>query len=201
MQIYKLRSNYRPKSWLDFAGSMYVRENRNTSLDIGNLQHNRSFSFSSTIMPEGSKIGLDLSYDYNDVFSQTNICFVATPSPLGSVTCGTPFLQSPSVYSELSHFGSASVFLKPMKRLTANVGYTITNSDGNTLILNPITPTGPLSYNYHLPMVNVAFEMQKHLTFKAGWNYYDYGEKSDAGPTLPRDFRSNVTTLSLRYTM
>jgi hypothetical protein len=33
------------------------------------------------------------------------------------------------------------------------------------------------------------------------WNYYDYHEKSDPGPTLPRDFRGNVFTVSMRYSM
>jgi hypothetical protein len=36
---------------------------------------------------------------------------------------------------------------------------------------------------------------------KGGWNYYDYNEKSLPGPTLPRDFRGNVFTVSMRYLM
>ncbi|HEY0564609.1 MAG TPA: hypothetical protein VGC88_03440, partial [Terriglobales bacterium] len=73
--------------------------------------------------------------------------------------CGAPSASAPSAHSETSHFGSGSVFVKPIKRRTAGFGYTITSSDGNTLILNAIAPTGPLSYNYHLPLVNVAFEV------------------------------------------
>ncbi len=35
------------------------------------------------------------------------------------------------------------------------------------------------------------------------WSYDDcsYNEKSNPGPTLPRDFRGNVLTLSPRYSM
>jgi hypothetical protein len=69
------------------------------------------------------------------------------------------------------------------------------------LILNPMAPTGPLSSNYHLPTGSLAIELSKNLIYKTGWNYYDYNEKSNAGPTLPRDFRGNVFTMSLRYTM
>ncbi len=77
----------------------------------------------------------------------------------------------------------------------------MTSTAGNTLILNPIAPTGPLSYNYHLPTASLAIELSKRLTYRTGWNYYDYNEKSLPGPTLPRDFRGNVLTLSMRYAM
>lgn len=201
MQLYRVKGNYRPKDWVNVGAALYIRENRNTSLDIGNLQHNRSYALNATLMPADSRWGFDLSYDYNDIFSQTNICFVSTPAPPGSLSCGTPFLQGLSTYSELSHFASGAVFLKPTRRVTAELGYTVTSSDGNTLILNPNAPTGPLNFNYHLPLINVAVELQKHLIFKGGWNNYDYNEKSAAGPTLPRDFHGNVFTLSMRYVM
>jgi hypothetical protein len=91
--------------------------------------------------------------------------------------------------------------MKPWKRVTAGAGYAVTSSSGNTLILNPIAPTGPLSLNYHLPTASIAFAISEKLIYKTGWNYYDYNEKSDPGPTLPRDFRGNTFAMSVRYTM
>jgi hypothetical protein len=85
--------------------------------------------------------------------------------------------------------------------VTAAVGYTITSSTGDALLLNPNAPTGPLSFNYHLPTANLIVELSKNLFYKTGWNFYDYNEKSAPGPTLPRDFRGNVFTMSLRYAM
>lgn len=201
LQIYKGRVNYRPNNWTSFGGAVNIRENRNDTADIGNLQHNRSYAFNTVLAPPEGKWGLDLSYNYNDVFSQTNICFVATPAPPNSLTCGMPFLTGVSVYNETSHVGGGSFYLKPASRVSMGVGYTITSSTGNTLILNPNAPTGPLSFNYHLPLASLAIDITKHLTYKAGWNYYDYNEKSNPGPTLPRDFRGNTFTLSLRYAM
>ena len=121
--------------------------------------------------------------------------------PATALSCGAPFLQSPSVYKEAINYGGASVYLKPFSRLTLNAGYTLTSTSGSTLILNPNSPTGPLSFNYTLPMVMVQFDLTKRLSYKTGWNYYDYNEKSDPGPTLPRDFHGNTFTLSLRYSM
>jgi hypothetical protein len=201
LQSYKVKSTYRPKDWVNVGAAMYIRESRNTALDIGNLQHNRSYSATAAFAPAASKWGVDLSYDYNNIFSQTNICYVSTPTPPGALSCGTPFLQGLSVYTELSHFGSGTVFLKPARRVRADVGYTITSTTGSTLILNPNAPTGPLSYNYHLPSAAIAVELQRHYVLKGGWNYYDYNEKSLPGPTLPRDFRGNVFTVSMRYLM
>jgi len=201
LQSYKGRVSYKPKEWWNLGTVINIRENRNDTADVNNKQHNRSYAFNSVLAPADAKWGLDLSYDYNDIFSQTNICFVATPTPAGSLSCGTPFLSGISVYSEAAHIGAGSIYLKPVKRVTAAVGYTVTSSNGNTLILNPNAPTGPLAFNYHLPSGSLVIGMAKNLAFKGGWNYYDYNEKSAPGPTLPRDFRGNSFTLSLRYSM
>jgi hypothetical protein len=203
MQRYKARASYKVTPWWNFGTAINIRENRNTAADIGNLQHNRSYAFTSTIAPVEANWGLDLSYDYSDIFSQTNICFVSTATLPGALACPTTatFLTAPSVYNEQAHFAAGSFYFKPVRRVTAGLGYTVTSSNGNTLILNPMAPTGPLSSNYHLPTGSLAIELSKNLIYKTGWNYYDYNEKSSSGPTLPRDFRGNVFTMSLRYTM
>ena len=204
LQRYKGRLNAKMTEWWNFGTSINILEKRNNTGDIGNLQHNRSYAFNSVFAPAEGKWGLDLSYDYNDIFSQSNICFVSTPVVVpnsGPQNCGTPFLSGLSFYNETAHVGAGSIYLKPFKQLTTAVGYTVTSSNGNTLILNPNAPTGPLAFNYHLPTASIVYQMQKNLAFKGGWNYYDYNEKSLPGPTLPRDFRGNTFTLSLRYSM
>jgi hypothetical protein len=204
LQRYKGRLNAKITEWWNFGTAINIRENRNDTADINNKQHNRSYAFNSVFAPAEANWGLDLSYDYNDIFSTSNICFVATPVPQpnnGPQNCGTPFLSGQSVYTEASHIVAGSIYLKPMKRLTTAVGYTVTSSNGNTLILNPNAPTGPLAFNYHLPTASILYQIEKHLAFKGGWNFYDYNEKSNPGPTLPRDFRGNSFTLALRYSM
>jgi hypothetical protein len=202
-QDYRVRANYKVTDWSTFGAAIRILENRNTSFDIGSLQHNRSYAFSGAFAKPDSIWALDLSYDYNNIFSQINICFVATPNltPPGSTSCGTPFLSGISTYNSTSQFGSASLLLKPVKRLTVGAGLALTTTSGNTLILNPFAPTGPLNYNYTLPTASIAFAISEKLTYKAGWNYYDYNEKSDPGPTLPRDFHGNMFSMSVRYTM
>lgn len=201
LQWYKARGSYKPANWMSFSGALNIRENSNHTDAIDNNQHNRSYAFAGMFAPPEGKWALDLGYDYNNIFSQTNICFVSTPSPPGSLSCGTPFLSGVSVYKEMANIVNGSLYFKPVSRVSLGAGYTLTSTTGSTLILNPNAPTGPLSFNYHLPMASLAIDITKHLTYKTGWNYYDYNEKSDPGPTLPRDFRGNTFTLSLRYSM
>src|SRR5262249_12130826 len=130
-----------------------------------------------------------------------NICFVATPTPPGALTCGAPFLSGISAYSETAHIAGGSVYLSPISRVKLGIGYTVNASNGATLLLNPNSPTGPLAFNYHLPLASLAIDITRPLTYKTGWNYYGYNEKSNPGPTLARDFRGNTFTLSLRYSM
>jgi hypothetical protein len=199
-QDYRLRATYKPKEWISFGSAIVIREGRNNVSDVGHLDHNRSYGFTAEVTPN-EKFSLDLHYDYNDVFSRTNICYVSTPSPVVAISCGGSFISGLSVYTENAHSGGGGLLFHPVPRLTTGIGYTITSSAGNTLILNPNAPLGPLSYNYHLPQATIAFDLTKHLTYKTGWNFYDYNEKSDPGPTLPRSFRGNVFTLSMRYAM
>jgi opacity protein-like surface antigen len=167
---------------------------------VGHLDHNRSYGFNASANPS-EKWSLDLHYDYNDVFSTTNICFVSTPSPPVAISCGGSFTSGLSVYTEHVHSGGGGLFFHPVRGVTAGIGYTITSTVGDTLILNPNAPFGPLSYNYHLPSATLAIDLSKHFTYNTGWNFYDYNEKSDPGPTLPRNMRGNVFTLSMRYKM
>ena len=58
-----------------------------------------------------------------------------------------------------------------------------------------------MAYNYHLPTAALAYDITKHVTFKTGWNYYDYDEKSVPVLVAPRNFRANIFATSLRFSM
>lgn len=90
--------------------------------------------------------------------------------------------------------------VKPVKRVTINLGYAINSVTGNTLILNPNAPPGPLQFNYHKPYASLAVDLVKGLTWKTAWGFYEYDEKVQPGdPTGSRKFRGNLLTLSMGY--
>lgn len=201
LQWYRVKGTYKSKEWLTVSGGANIRESRDLSDNLGNLQHNRSYNMGVVIAPS-ARWGVDFNYDYDDLLTDINICFVETPAPAfadaSGALCGTPYLSALSFYQDLSNFGSADVMLKPVKRATINFGYTLTSTSGSSLLLNPLQSLGPVAYNYHLPTAALAYDVTKHVTFKTGWNYYDYDEKSNAGPVAPRDFRANIFAASLR---
>ncbi len=203
-QIYRVRTSYRVNDWATFNGSIMIVERRNNVFQINHLQHDRSYSFNSVLQPRESFL-LDFGYDFNDVFSQTNICFTIGfgPPPPGSLPCpivGATPIQGLSFYNHDAHYGYFQLMWKPVRRLTTHLGYSITSTTGSTLIIAPNAPPGPLSYNYHKPNAGLAFEMNRNITWKVNWGYYGYNEKQLPDLfTSARDFRGNLVLGAVRF--
>jgi hypothetical protein len=203
-QEYHLGSSYKVNSWLSLSGSTNIVESRNNVTDINNLQHDRTYGMSAMLQPK-ENFFLELGYEYNDVYAQTLVCFVATPAPVGVdiSTCPvTGLSQALSVYTEDSHFGYFDLMWKPVKKLTAHFGGNITESDGSALFLNSLAPSGPLDSHFYRPSAGIDYDMVKHWTGRAYWGYYGYTEAQSDVPQdifFPRTFRGNMVTLSMRY--
>lgn len=203
MQLYRGKAIYTPKTWLDLHANLRIQEMRNLADALSNVQHNRSVSFGA-VLPFSPRWGVDVNYTYDNFLSNINICFNETPlPPFASTTpiCPVGYLTTLSFYHYSNNFASANLMVKPLPRITITAGYTVTSTTGNNLLLNPYAPLGPTAINYNLPSAALTVELAKHLSFKGGWNLYDYIEKSPPLAVLPRGFRANLITLSLRYAM
>jgi hypothetical protein len=200
---YRLRGRYQPTPWMNLSASVNILENRNNTVEEGNLQHNRSYAFNAVIA-KSQKWGTDFGYQYNDVFSRTNICFTSTPSIAGSTVCPvlSALVTGLSFYNSTTNYGYFNVMVKPASRVTATVGYNVTGVSGSTLIINPVSPLGSLTSTFHRPMASLAVELSKGLTWKTGWGYFDYNEPTGQAADstgVSRRFRGNIVNLSLRY--
>jgi hypothetical protein len=102
-------------------------------------------------------------------------------------------------YNSHTHFGEMNIMVKPVKRAALRLGYSITDVSGSTLILNALQPLGPLNSRFQAPLASLDVEIYKGLSWRGGWNYYQYGEGSFTGPTSPRYFHANVGTIGFRY--
>ncbi len=168
LQHYKLRAAFKPKDWINLSGTMNVLESRNNVTDVLHKDHNRNYGFALSMNPK-PRFGSDIGYDYNDIFSTTNICYVATPAPPGSADCGTPFLSGISVYKDKIHSGYLNLTVKPLHRVTTNLGYNLTSTSGETLILDRTQGTlGPLAFNYHKPFASVCHRSGQRLDLEHG---------------------------------
>lgn len=209
---FRVRSKYKAASWLNLNGSVYIWLGRNPEVTINNEQHNRAYGISAILQPV-EKFGMEIGYDYNDVFSQILICYISVaagqPSP-GIQGCpnGPGLTQQLSIYTNKSHYGFFDFTATPFRRLTARLGANLTGTSGSQLRLDPqaLIPnqvTGPLNSKWLHPFGGFDYQFAKSWTGKVFWDYYGYHEDPTTGAVqdvfAPRNFRGNLVTLSVRY--
>ena len=200
--FYNIRGNvsYAPRPWLTVGGNLNFQQATNGSGDINFNQHNYSAVFNATITPS-TRWGLDLAYNFDALQQDIFLCFQSTTPPPGSTPCvGDDSLrQTYGIYQTHTQYGYIAATLTPIERVTLRLGYNIVDNQGNTTNFNSLQPLGPLSSTYQSPLAAVEVGIYKGVSFKAGYNYYQYNEGSFVGPTAPRYFHANNTTLALRY--
>ena len=201
LHFYSIKGNisYAPQPWLMLGGNLLFTHATNNDSDNAYNQHNYSATVTATIMP-GKKWGLDLAYNFEAIQQNMNLCFEGATVP-GSFTCigDDSLMEALSLYQTHTQYGYFAFTTTPIERITVRIGYSIVDNQGNTTQFNVLQPLGPLSSTYQLPLAGIDIGVHKNVTFKAGWNYYQYGEGSFVGPTAPRYFHANNTTLALKY--
>jgi hypothetical protein len=222
----KLRASYKLRRWLNLGGVVNTLQGRNNDEEENagfpsgieepeRRQHSRTYGLNFGIRPR-EWLNVDLGWSYNDVFSITGNCFTAgTLNPAGITACAAPNVPTIWRYESDSNSGYLNLYVKPVRRVTAMLGYDITSVDGNdpatvlradngtAYIYNNRIPYGPTSFNWHRPSASLAVELVKNWTVKGGWNYYDYNETGlngrQAAAIVPRDFHATLGTVSLKY--
>lgn len=228
MQSYNIHATYKPKPWATLDGVTEIHENRDDVATVSNLEHDRMYGFTAMLVPN-PRLSVSFGYNYWDVYTQTEICFnysitytnpapppstlpvstsppgvATTACPITGASVGAAGLGALSTYASTDHFAHAELMWKPVKRVTALMGYSGSIVRGNTIFLNPLAPSGTLDYNYLLPMGSISIDLYKGLSYKMGWNYYGFNEKGDNAPfglaAIPlQDFNGSNATFSVRY--
>jgi len=202
-QEYRLRSVYKPVSWVNISGTVRIWEGRDNVTQINNLQHDRSYGISVMFEPN-DKWAFDFTYDYNDVFSQILVCYPGTPSGPGINKCANVagLIEQLSVYKNDSNYGGFDLMWKPVRHLTTHLGGNFTGTSGSALFLNPNQEPGPLNSKWLSPTAGLDYAFSRNWMGRAYWNYYGYHEDFTPVPQdmfAPRNFRGNTVTLSARY--
>ena len=225
VQSYKVHVNYRPRTWATIDGAIDIHENRDNVPQINNLEHGRTYSLYLALAPN-SKFAYNLGYNFTDLYLQTFICFADTFGTLGGPGIPTfapcPISNSPvaqgatEFYANKQHYAYSDVMWKPMKRVTASVGYAGTfaggTERGSTLFLNPLQPAGTLAFTYQKPFASIQIDLYKGLSYKTAWNYYGYNSKTPINTSVPinggtlalkpvgsPDFNGSTATFSVLY--
>lgn len=191
---------YVPRPWLNLGLNFNVIEQRNPTQDFRFSGHTHDLGFNALVAPT-DRFSFDFAYNYFGFLQSSNICYVGTYRPTATVTCvnDPALIELYGNYDQHTHFGTVTFMTKPMKNLRANFGYSVTGTDGTITTLNLLQPKGPVAYQYQQPTALIGYTFHKGWEARAGWNYYQYDENSFVGPTAPRYFHANNTTLSIRY--
>jgi hypothetical protein len=215
-QEYRARTKYDVTSWLNLDGNILVWESRNNQFQQGDLQHNRTYAISAMIEPN-PKFGMEIGYDYNDVFSQVLICYISVAAGQngpGIQACPNVagLVQQLSTYTNKSSYGFFDATFKPVHKFTVRLGANLTGTSGSQLRLDPqaLIPNqvnGPLNSKWLHPYGGFEYRFSKGWTGKAFWDYYGYHEDPTLGTGgeaaqdifAARNFRGNLYTLSARY--
>ncbi len=201
-RFYNIRGNvsYAPKPWLMLGGNLLLQHASNNSSDNAFNQHNYSTMVNATITP-GKRWGLDVAYNFDAIQQNINLCYQGAVIPAGSFTClgDDSLMEVLGVYQTHTQYGYIALLLTPIERLSMRLGYSIVDNQGTTTQFNTLQPLGPLASTYQTPLASVDFKLHKNVSFVGGWNYYQYSENSFVGPTAPRYFHANNTTLALKY--
>jgi hypothetical protein len=202
LRFFNIKANisYTPRPWLMLGGNFIYEHATNNTTGINFNQHNYITMFNAMINPN-PHWGLDLAYNFDAIQQNTYLCFQSAAPPPGSSTClgDDSLMQIYGLYQTHTQYGYFALVLTPIERVTMRVGYSIVDNQGNTTQFNSLLPLGPLSSIYQTPLAAVDVNVYKNVTFKAGYNYYQYSEGSFVGPTAPRYFHANNTRLALRY--
>jgi hypothetical protein len=210
LQSYKIHATYSPKPWARIDGAVDIHENRDNVSYVNNLEHGRTYSFVTTLSPS-SNLWIDFGFHYMDIFTQTAICLAdsgatsisfTTPCPVPGNTGGA--LSTLSFYASKDYYAYGDVMWKPVKRVTAIMGYSGSIVRGNTTFVNVLQPTGTLDFNYLKPFVSLSIDLYKGISYKTAWNYYGYNDHGVANPLLLaplplQDFNGSNLTFSLKY--
>jgi hypothetical protein len=80
-----------------------------------------------------------------------------------------------------TQYGSAAFHLAPAKTVNANLGYRISAVNGSRFFNDARDVNGSLNSTYHSPFVNLAWNFHPGWTWKAGYDFYGYGEGGPSG--------------------
>jgi hypothetical protein len=227
LQHYRVHALYRPKTWATLSGAfndMELHNNTNnnqadiappftgsptgTAYDgpLDHVAHTRVVGLGAQLSPS-EHYAFDFNYAYSDVYTSTNICYLAgatatlpgaatqsgTVCPATAANRGNTWDFGPTKDFEDAPTNSlqAALTWSPVKKFHSNVGYNLNDVAGTRFYNDARDVAGSLHSKYQSPFVGVAWTVHPGFIWNAQYNYYGYGEGgpssapycTTAGPT------------------
>ena len=219
-QHYRIHALYRPKTWATLSGAfndMELHNNTNNNQaditppfvgapasnpsavayagPLDHVAHTRVASVGAQLSPT-QHYALDLNYAYSDVYTATNICYLAGASatlPGAATPAGTVCPATAANRGGTWDFGPAKDFEDaPTNSLQAaltysgktfhsNVGENLNAIDGTRFYNDARDVAGSLNSNYQSPFFGVSWTLHPGFVWSARYNYYRYREGGPSG--------------------
>lgn len=221
----RARATFKPVKWASFAvtGNDYVA--RNDDPLVNHFEHNNDVSFAATLSPIDS-LSVDFNYAHDDVFSQTDLCYIFTatatvPTPPGAYNSGTCVASAANpggaanlylgkgLYSAPSNYVSGSIYYAPARRVKVNAGARLNSVNGYAEQLNPLMVPGALQSKYVTPYTDVVLDIAPQWSWHGNYTYDGYGEQGTQNSAvnglnsvdgLPaRNTHGAILTLGVKY--
>jgi hypothetical protein len=211
---------YKLRPWATLSSAFNDLERHNNTFNTGvtpidgplqHVDHTRNAGVGLVIAPN-EHYGLDVNYDYSDIYISTNVCYLngasaTLPGTASTTSSGAPNI-CPGVFvrgstTVLSDWGPTKDFMdaptqyasvganySPTTKIRTAAGYRISAVSGNQFFANAQQVNGSLQSAYQSPYFNVAWTVRPGWIWRAEYNYYGYGE----GGTSGAPFCSNSTS-------
>ncbi|MGA8107991.1 MAG: hypothetical protein WB974_01065, partial [Acidobacteriaceae bacterium] len=205
LQHYRVHTLYRAKSWATLSGAYNDLERHDNTNNTGlapldgplqHADHSRIGSVGAQIFPN-EHYGLEFDYAYSDIYTATNICYlagasVATPgaAPANGAGCpstaanrggGYDFGPVKDFMDAPTQSGSVAVHLSPNAKFASSIGYRINSVNGSRFYNDSRDVAGSLVSTYQSPFVNAAWTVHPGFIWKAEYNFFGYGEGGPSG--------------------
>jgi hypothetical protein len=155
-QSYKVHANYRPRTWLTIDGAIDIRENRDNVSQVNNLEHTRTYSFSTVLAPN-SKLAFTMGYNYTDISLQELLAF---RDNFGALT-NTPYAG----FSPVSGY----LFYTPANSLCPT-GFTTGNATGSGINTSvDLCTTAIYTSHQHYAYSDVMWKPVNRVTARVGY--------------------------------
>jgi hypothetical protein len=161
------------------------------------------------MLARDTKFAYTIGYNYTDLYAQTFICFrdqvnsaMTGPGGVAGYLIYTPTnspcpaaifseeddsinLGTTAFYKNKQHYFYSDLMWKPVRRITATLGYSGSFANGDTVFLDPLQPAGTLAFTYQKPFTAIQIDLYRGLSFKTTWNYYMYRANGSFSPSIP----------------
>ena len=221
----KARAVVTPAKWVNFAIATNNFSGKNDDPLVNHTEHSHDFSVAAQLNPLET-LSLDFNFAHDDVFSQTDICYVFLPTatvplPSGAANTGTcawsdsnpggsptpPGVTPASTtilylghatYDAPVVYFSGALNYSPSKYFRFNGGARVTSTNGTAELLNPLMVPGALQSKVVSPFSDLQVNIAPQWSWHGNWVHHGYAEAGGPGPAS-RNFHGDVVTLSVKY--